>query len=303
MTSSKLSDTIVALSISTAPDMERLGYPDREVDRVLFSVCGAVIREGGRIAYSGNLDSDGYSYRILHYVAGAYTKQGFVAPVVHFLVPFLLREYTFKEVWSYLAQSVGFADVALVLENITVRLFSVDEDVILVQTSGQGRTYVHEAEYDTWVETLSSKSEAEQLTGMRLLVSSQCIARVAMGGKMGLVALPSDHYRGKSPGIAEECTYTIQERNLPIVLGAFGGAARDIAVHLDLLGKAEAVSRGEQVPSYNDAMNKLGQLQANIPDLFRPSLESLALEEDAEAIGYLSTALISEYAIWKAENL
>ena len=39
-------DRAVALSISDAPDRAKLGFPKREVDRVLFSLCTALIREG-----------------------------------------------------------------------------------------------------------------------------------------------------------------------------------------------------------------------------------------------------------------
>ena len=55
-----LEGRMIAISIGDAPDRGRLGYPQREVDRVLLSVCTALVRAGARIVYGGNLDPAGF---------------------------------------------------------------------------------------------------------------------------------------------------------------------------------------------------------------------------------------------------
>ena len=50
-----LAGKIVGLSISDAPDRAKLGFPDREIDCALFSICTVLIRAGARISYAGDL--------------------------------------------------------------------------------------------------------------------------------------------------------------------------------------------------------------------------------------------------------
>ena len=60
-----LEGRMIAISIGDAPDRGRLGYPQREVDRVLLSVCTALVRAGARIVYGGNLDPAGFTFKNL----------------------------------------------------------------------------------------------------------------------------------------------------------------------------------------------------------------------------------------------
>jgi hypothetical protein len=67
-----LEGRMIAISIGDAPDRGRLGYPQREVDRVLLSVCTALVRAGARIVYGGNLDPAGFTFKIFRHLSEAY---------------------------------------------------------------------------------------------------------------------------------------------------------------------------------------------------------------------------------------
>src|SRR3954453_14657707 len=87
-----LADSIVALSISDAADMGQLGYPQREVDRALFSICGALVRAGARLAYGGNLDPAGYTFKIFRFLAKAFAVRRKGPPFIHFVPASELRK-------------------------------------------------------------------------------------------------------------------------------------------------------------------------------------------------------------------
>src|SRR4051794_29160283 len=88
---SPLAGQEIAISISDAPDLGKLGYPQREVERALLAVCGALVRAGARIAYGGNLDPAGYTFKIFEFLARTYTVQPAVAPFVHYVPQSVLR--------------------------------------------------------------------------------------------------------------------------------------------------------------------------------------------------------------------
>ena len=76
-----LEGRMIAISIGDAPDRGRLGYPQREVDRVLLSVCTALVRAGARIVYGGNLDPAGFTFKIFRHLSEAYAVRRSTPPV------------------------------------------------------------------------------------------------------------------------------------------------------------------------------------------------------------------------------
>ena len=78
-----LEGRMIAISIGDAPDRGRLGYPQREVDRVLLSVCTALVRAGARIVYGGNLDPAGFTFKIFRHLSEAYAVRRSTPPFVH----------------------------------------------------------------------------------------------------------------------------------------------------------------------------------------------------------------------------
>ena len=56
-----------------------------------------------------------------------------------------------------------------------------------------------------------------------------------MRDKLGILALPEDHFEGSMPGIAEEAIVKFEAGDSYVPLGAFDGAMGDVAIALGLL--------------------------------------------------------------------
>jgi SLOG cluster2 len=118
-----------------------------------------------------------------------------------------------------------------------------------------------------------------------------------MGGKTGMLDLAGDRYAGDMPGVVEETLLTLRDGHLPIVLGAFGGAGRDIAIKLELLSPQTAcVPRGAQAESYAPALQQIAELRERLPAELLPTLRSLAEMDQSELIGYRIAALCAAMA-------
>ena len=111
---SALAGLIVALSISDAPDRAKLGFPGREVERALFTLCTALIRAGARIQYAGDLRPDGWTFKLFRHLAGAYAGQN-EAPFVHVIPEPVLRRTSFDALVGAARESKGTAETVVVI--------------------------------------------------------------------------------------------------------------------------------------------------------------------------------------------
>jgi hypothetical protein len=130
-------------------------------------------------------------------------------------------------------------------------------------------------------------------------MAGEADARVALGGKMGIVALPQDRYEGAMPGIAEEAILTLEASRPLVPLGAFGGASRDVAIALGLMDEDRRVPRGEQQLGYAEAMSRVERLGDRIPDAVRPALRELADDDRGEATSF---AIVEAILCWRATS-
>jgi len=270
-----LSGKVVAISISDAPDRQRLGFPQNEVDRVLLAVCTGLVRSGARIMYGGNLDPAGYTFKIFRHLAGAYGTRREEPPFIHVLPSSVIEETPDEDLKA-----------------------SQNASLDIVETLGvQGDDLVH---IDDVVRELRISQKpidpAAALTEARIAMSKHSDARVIMGGKMGIEGNRSDHYSGKMPGILEEAILALEYECTLIVLGAFGGAARDAAIALGLLPEGERVPRGRQAESYYEAVVKLSSVAGMIDDSLRGALKEIAAEESAEALARKIGEVVQKWA-------
>lgn len=127
-------------------------------------------------------------------------------------------------------------------------------------------------------------------------MTKMVVARVVMGGKMGLVNRPDDHYEGTYPGVLEEAVMALRSNQALVVLGAFGGAARDLAIALGLLDESqEVVPRGLQNPTYKDAITIAQGLANRLPEPLRTRLSQIARDDRAD---FLSYAIVQVFVKW-----
>lgn len=105
----------IAISISSAPDLARLGYPQREVDRVMLSLCTTLVRAGARIVYGGNLDVAGLTFKIFRHLAQAYGVRGPRAPFVHVVPEPVLRRVDFEDLAAMMREARGTVETVVAL--------------------------------------------------------------------------------------------------------------------------------------------------------------------------------------------
>ncbi|MGR9193125.1 hypothetical protein [Rhizobium beringeri] len=286
----------VAISISDAPDRLRLGFPEREIERIVYSICMAVVRAGGRIFYSGDLRPTGYTFKIFRHLAGAYAAQG-VTPFTHVVPQPALMRSKFDEWDLSLKEARNTAKTLLVIGDDVVA-FRRAADGLLVGSAGEVPSLLikDEAAFVAWQSSLPRVDDAVAFTIARKAVTVMTEARIAMGGKMGLLNNPNDHYQGAAPGIIEEVTLNLEAKKPCVLLGAFGGATRDAAIALGLLPAGHSVERGTQMPSYHDAVAKLGGLRNALPPSLRDQLATLADDDGSETLAAAVVAVIADWA-------
>ncbi|MDR6116010.1 MULTISPECIES: hypothetical protein [unclassified Sphingomonas] len=280
----------IAISISDAPDRERLGFPQREIDRALATICTALVRAGADIVYGGNLDPDGYTFKIFRNLAGAYPGKRKDTPFHHVVAEPVGRGTRYETLLSAVKEGRG-----------TVRTQLARGDLLFVARPGDGgvrlggETVTDDAQLVAWFASVPAISIQEGHTRARALATQLVDARVILGGKMGLLADAADRYDGAMPGIAEEAIMTLEADKPLLVLGAFGGVSRDIAIGLDLLDPASRVPRGDQAPSYAASISHVERLRSKIPDAIRSDLSRIADDDRSEQTAFALTSLINRW--------
>ncbi|MDB5595662.1 MAG: hypothetical protein JWM36_2623 [Hyphomicrobiales bacterium] len=277
-----LEGRMVALSISAAPDRAKLGFPAREIDRALMSICMELVRAGGQILYAGDLRPTGYTFKVFRHLAGAYAGEDHV-PFTHLLPEPVLRRTSFAELKAALKERRGTAKT----------LLHIGDDLLPARWSGDGllvgerfaRMEIGDSgEYDSWLAALPSVDPVHGHSAARRAAARIADARVAIGGKMGIIANPDDRYEGAMPGIIEEAIFTLKEGKALVPLGAFGGAARDLAIALGVLDPIRRVPRGPQAPSYEASMAHIEGLRDRIPAALNDQLRALANDDQIEQV-------------------
>ena len=274
----------VALSVSDSPDRARLGLPAREVDRALFSICTVMVRSGAKIVYGGNLDPKGLTFSMFRHLAGAYVVAQ-EAPFVHIIPEPVFRKAPFDLLVSALREGASVVETYAHIDGVLIPVRAVEDGL----RAGRGASSTRmrsDGEFMSWLDTKPELDSKSAFSAAREAMTGFSDARVVLGGKMGLLNDPNDAYQGAMPGIVEEALLTLAA-DLPCVpLGAFGGAARDIAIALGLLDSAKRVPRGEQASSYALSLDRIAAYREKIPDDLHPDLVSLADDDRGEPMAY-----------------
>lgn len=280
---------LVAISISDAPDRARLGFPQREIDRALLSLCTALVRAGAEIAYGGNVSADGYTFKIFRHLAGAYAGSR-ETPFHHFIPEPVVRNTRYEDLLSALREGNG-----------TVQTEVARGGTYLAARPGGGGVrlgddiVVDQAGLAAWLGNAPHRDVALEHTAARRMATARVDARVVLGGKMGILGDPRDAYQGSMPGVAEEAIMTL-EANMPLIaLGAFGGTARDIAIALGVLPLDAKVPRSEQHPGYEPAIARVSELADRVPSGLRGRLTTVADDDRADQVGFQVVSLITDW--------
>jgi hypothetical protein len=284
-----MSDRIVAISIGDAVDREMLGFPEREIKRVLFAVCTAFIRNGFTIAYAGDLRPGGYTYDMFDFLSGTYAGQG-LSPFLYVVPGSVSDRLTFADAVDLIKRMRSVADILLVRRGQAFEAVLVD-DKLLIGPKGPARISVgDEAGWQDFLQRHSYATPAEALTDARKTIASLAVGCVAMGGKMGRPGNASDQYAGAAPGVVEEALLYLEAKKPFIPFGAFGGATRDIAIALGLLPASEKTPRGAENPGYVTAIAAVEAFKFSGGS--QPVLAQAAVQETAEEVAQLALEAI-----------
>ena len=282
----RLVGKLVAVSIGDAPDRARLGFPQREIDRMLLSVCSALVRAGAGVAYGGNLDPDGYSYKIFRHLAGAYATSR-DTPFVHFIPESVARFTRYEDLLAILQAGRGVVHTQIARHGALFRARPSADGIHL------GTVQVRDdAELGAWFAASPYQSAAEALSAVRRLMNERSDARVILGGRMGVLGLPSDTYEGAAPGVVEEALLALDAGKPLVALGSFGGASRDVAIELGLLAKASKIPRTAQHASYEQALREIAGQRHRIPHALLTDLRAIADDDRAEQSARMAVELI-----------
>ncbi|MBD9449671.1 hypothetical protein [Rhizobium sp. RHZ01] len=287
----------IQISLSTPPDHLKLGIPPRELDRALLSVCMALVRAGATVVYGGDLRPDGFSFKIFRHLARAYADSNSV-PFIHIIDYVSLAKMTYEILENALTERRGTCVTYVCVEN-TLSPVWLGDDEIIVGDQASSTSLQKDPAFTEWVSGLKHLPQAEEMTASRKVKAEFADACVAIGGKMGLVGNGADLSAGAMPGIFEESLLMLKGGKPLIPLGAYGGATRDMAIALDLLGDDEKVPRGKQVDSYNVALEDLASCKTLIPQRVYPKLKSLAKDDRAEILARDAVDTIKD---WLAER-
>ena len=293
----KLQGLKIAISASDAPDRARLGLPEHEVDRVLLTLCTTIVREGGEVLYAGNLAPDQYTFKIFRHLAGNYASRSATPPFQHIVPEPIARRSRFDALHAALRENVAVAQTRICIGADLVRVRASNAALLIGEPGLGRRTIEDEAGWEAWLASHPVIDPPMAYTAARIAVTTEADARIAIGGKMGGTDNAADRYEGTMSGIFEEAIMTLEADKPLIVLGAYGGAARDLAIALKVLETGERVPRGDQQDRYAEAVDRAADLGRRIPDAVRPALSKLANDDRAEA---LSHAVVEAILSWRA---
>jgi hypothetical protein len=287
----------VAISVSDAPDRARLGLPAREVDRAVLTICTALVREGADILYAGNLSPDQYTFKIFRHIAGAYAGARERTPFLHLVPEPIARRVPFEALLAGLRESGAVARTRISIGGELAPVRASGASLLLGPKHGDRVRVADQAAWEAWLARHAVSDPGAAYTAARQAMAAEAHARVALGGKMGVLTSAQDQYEGAMPGIAEEAILTLDAARPLVVLGAFGGAGRDVAIALGLLPDGHRVPRGEQQAGYAEAMARVADLAYRVPAAVKPALEIIADDDRGEPTAF---AIVNAILDWRA---
>jgi hypothetical protein len=189
----------LAISISSSPDLARLGFGEMHLHDAFVELARYILASGGSPAYGGDLRPNGYT-ELLFDLYKTYSEEvpGLPGLVHNYLSwPLSLRLDT-----TYRASLKGIVDFHEVPPPPDVK---IDKTVFLPPDSLESRAI--------W---------ARCLTEMREKMTEECDGRVIIGGAV-------TGFLGCYPGIMEEAAITILKNKPLYIVGGLGGCSAAIA--------------------------------------------------------------------------
>jgi hypothetical protein len=215
----------IALSISESDDIKRCGLLPEQLDDAMVEISRHLLVRGAVLAYGGHVGSDGYTRALADLVAAHQSLS---------TLPQLER------IENFVGWPLPFAKMPVDRKAELMKLVTF---VRTPRPSGVEKLDPHafltEPEFFPADSPARRYAWARGMTAMREQQSSQTMARIVIGGKVGPTETAQPNggrqqswYTGRIPGVVEEAISTLQAGRPLYLCGAYGGAA---ALLIDLI--------------------------------------------------------------------
>ncbi|WP_088283061.1 hypothetical protein [Ideonella sp. A 288] len=281
---SRLAGRLLAVSVSPADDLPRLGHPPGQLNQALQALLVPLVSEGARIAYGGRVHARVHNYTLFisNQLAEAYRRLDQAPgsrPFVHFLALHVFQNTPAAELFAHLQRLAPYGEIWVTGDAgvlATLAAVSPESDQVAA-CSGCGLDAATDLQSGHGLAGLQSLASVQALRSMpvphpsasysimRQQMAERCHARVQLGGR-------KSDFRGSISGLCEEALLTIAAGRPLYVLGGFGGASRDIAAELGLIDQDACVPRVSQPGEtrYADGLQRLRDVRPAFEALFAP---------------------------------
>jgi hypothetical protein len=202
-----LNEVRIAISASESSDLLRLGLVETHFRLALAEIARSVLVSGGKLAYGGHLDPDGYTVMLMKELH-RYGRRD--RPLRIYLAWQEHRKLS-KAEYNKQVEDLGLSGEIVCLD-LTGKPTSWD--------SGRGADPEPVTDASTRIQALS---------GLRVHMAQNENGRVIIGGKRS-------GFEGAMPGVLEEAVASIANGQPLYVAGGFGGVAADIVMRMGILG-------------------------------------------------------------------
>jgi len=207
----------IALSLSESTDLARFGYEQVHLESAMLELNRYLLLKGTTLAYGGHLGSDGYTASLAELVRSHNSLEG-VKPVdrleVYLGWPIPLST-DLKAHYKEMARIQRIARPVDIDESLHSDLVAEPEQFIPGDQSAVHRY--------AWARGMSE---------MRRQETTDCVARIVLGGKFGLTLAAQEQsgkqekwYVSRIPGVLEEVMLSVKAQQPVFLIGAFGGVA------------------------------------------------------------------------------
>lgn len=232
-----LSGVRIAISASESPDLHRLGLVETHFRLALAEIARSVLVNGGKLAYGGHLDPDGYT-----------------AMLVKELHRYSRRDRPLR---IYLAwqehRKLSRAEFNKQLEDL-----GLSGEIVCLDPTGQPIPWGNNRSDDP-VPVTDARTRIQALSALRSHMAQHDNGRVIIGGKR-------TGFEGSMPGVLEEALSSVANGQPLYVAGGFGGVASDVAMCMGIKS-AESLPVMTDAPQPENALvmglNKLSKFGKN----------------------------------------
>jgi hypothetical protein len=271
-----LSGIRVGVSVSDSIDLQRFGFLESQLSRVLRELLNSLVYRGATIIYGGNFHVDGYTIELTSRAAEYWRthEPGEELAFVHHAAAPLWRKLDAKSAWRHLNSLCNFGCIKIYgATELLVEFLPESHPKSANSRGGQsmrvsvdnvspkiskvkGANVIHsEAEFGSyWKALLRARpnlSVAASYSTMRRGMAQEEQARIVLGGRV-------NDQDGYGSGIADEVILGLAADKLLLPFPAYGGCAHDAAVALKL---ATPISERRNLdPAYRAQLQKISSM-------------------------------------------